>query len=159
MKAYLAGAIEHAPDKGREWRDDIGRFLTQDLRHQYYHPLIEEIHYLTFEERQIFRSLRATDLTRFCTIVRKLMRGDLHSIESEIDYIICLWDEYAMQGGGTSGELTMAFHRNLPVYMVTKIPVQQISAWILGCTTQIFTDFEQLKLFLIRQYNPQSVAS
>jgi len=69
-----------------------------------------------------------------------------------VDYIICLWDEYVLHGGGTHGELTMAFWHNIPVYMVTKIPVQKMSSWIIGCTNRIFDNFEELKVFLRKKY-------
>jgi len=156
MKVYLAGAIEHAPDSGKAWRDNVSAFLKMELGHDCYNPLIEEKKYLSQEESEKFRSLKTTDLNRFKRIVRKLMRGDLKSINNEIDYVICFWDSYAVKGGGTYGELTFAFYNNVPVYMVTKEDISEISAWVLSCTANIFSNFEDLKKFLRERYLPSS---
>jgi len=152
MKAYLAGAIEHAPDRGQAWREAMVAFLQAELGHTYYNPLVEENKYLTPAELATFRTYKESDLPRFQAIVRKLIRGDLQALMNEIDYIICLWDVYAMKGGGTYGELTVAFYRNIPVYMVTTLPVREISGWILGCTTAIYPDFPQLQQALRAKY-------
>ncbi|MBN2600841.1 MAG: hypothetical protein JXR87_02490 [Candidatus Marinimicrobia bacterium] len=148
MKVYLAGAIEHAPDKGKEWRADLAEFLQREFGHEVYNPHIEEPKIITEEERQKFRSLKTENLPEFQKIVRKLIRNDIKSILTEIDYVICLWDEYAEKGGGTYGELTFAFYHGIPVYMVTPMSLQEISGWILGCTTEFFKDFNELKTFL-----------
>jgi hypothetical protein len=152
MKAYLAGAIEYAPDRGAAWRKEITEYLLQVFGHTCYNPLIEEYKYLTPDESQTIRGYKTTDLERFQQIVRKLIRGDLHSLETEIDYVICNWDEYAVMGGGTYGELTYAFSRGIPVYMVTNFPIPAISGWILGCTTRIFRSFAELHDYLHQTY-------
>jgi len=152
MKAYLAGAIEHAPDYGNAWRSEMAAFLKNEFDHESYNPLIEEPKILTPEESAQFRTLKKKDLQAFRKIVRKLIRNDLDSIVKEIDYIICLWDDYAEMGGGTYGELTVAYYHNIPVYMVAVKPLSQISGWILGCATEIFESFEELKGFLRSRY-------
>ncbi|RKY60415.1 MAG: hypothetical protein DRP96_05735 [Candidatus Neomarinimicrobiota bacterium] len=152
MKAYLAGAIEHAPDKGKAWRTEMAEFLKTDLGHDSYNPHIEEPLILTPDERKVFRRLKTENLPEFQKIVWKLIRNDIHSILNEIDYIICLWDEYAEKGGGTYGELTFAYYYNIPVYMVTSMELSTISGWILGCTTEFFKDFDELKRFLRKKY-------
>jgi len=152
MRAYLAGAIEHASDRGEAWRTRMSHFLSMELRHDFYNPLIEEKRYLTQDESRQFRVLKTTDLPKFQETVRKLMSGDLKSLTTEIDYIICLWDEAAALGGGTYGELTVAFHLKIPVFMVTCLPVEKISGWILGCATWIFPNFDELEQFLKAKY-------
>jgi len=57
-----------------------------------------------------------------------------------------------MRGGGTHGELTVAYVNKIPVYLVLGVPLQDISGWIIGCATQIFTDFSSLKEFLLQTY-------
>ncbi len=152
MKAYLAGAIEHAPDKGKAWRDDISRFLEESLGHEYYNPLIEERKYLTDDESLAFRGLKYNNISEYKKIVRKLITGDIRAIDNDIQYIICLWDQYAENGGGTYGELTLAFRNNIPVYMVTPKVLSEISGWILGCTSEIFNNFKDLKCFLNEKF-------
>ncbi|MFP4546961.1 MAG: hypothetical protein ACLFQM_02435 [Fidelibacterota bacterium] len=152
MKAYLAGAIEHAPDLGRKWRENLGRFLEEELAHDYYNPLKEETKYLTQEEMETFRGLKVTDINRYKIILRKLINGDLNELINGIDYIICYWDEYTEKGGGTYGEITVAFEHNIPVYMVTEKLNAEISGWVLGCTTEMFNNFNDLKKFLKKKY-------
>jgi len=152
MKAYLAGAIEHAPDHGNAWREEMTAFLTNEFGHHSYNPLIEEPKILTPKESAQFRALKTQNLPEFRKIVRKLIRNDIKSILTEIDYIICLWDEYAERGGGTYGELTFAFYHQIPVYMVTPLELANISGWILGCATEYFESFEELKGFLREKF-------
>jgi hypothetical protein len=146
--AYLAGAIENAPDGGQKWREEISRFLQQELKHAVFNPCLEEKHLLTPEEFQKFRQWKTTDLLRFRKVVHRIIHNDITMLLQRVDYIICLWDEHVLAGGGTQGELTMAFWQKIPVYMVTKIPLIQISSWIIGCTGEIFQDFDSLKIFL-----------
>ncbi len=152
MRAYLAGAIEHAPDKGKQWRTELAEFLKNEFGHDSYNPHIEEPKLLTPEERTKFRSLKTSNLPEFQRIVRKLIRNDIHSLMTEIDYVICLWDDYAEKGGGTYGELTFAFYHGIPVYMVAAKPLDEISGWILGCTTEFFQSFDTLKDFLRKKF-------
>lgn len=152
MVAYLAGAMEFAPDLGAAWRKDISEFLISELDHQVFNPCIEQAHVLTPEEQRFFRTWKDSDLKRFRTTVRKIIQKDLNTILNKADYIICLWDEFVLNGGGTQGELTMAHFHNIPVYMVSEIPASKISSWILGCSTELFADFESLKEFLRKEF-------
>lgn len=146
MLAYLAGAIEYAPDLGRGWRREVGSFL-RTLGHDAYDPAEDERKSLTEEEQRNLRAWKSTDLPRFQTAVRKIIDFDL-DIVSRADCIICLWDDAASRGGGTSAELTWARRRGIPVYMVTALPLTSISGWVLGCCSGFFRDFEELKAFL-----------
>jgi hypothetical protein len=149
---YLAGAIEHAPDRGRSWREEISRFLVTELHHQIFNPSLEESHVLSPEEFKNFRSWKTTDLGRFRQVMFKIIQTDISMLINQVDYIICRWDEYVFKGGGTQGELTMAFWHRIPVYLVTDIPLQEMSSWILGCTSEVFTNLSELKKFLRRTY-------
>ena len=152
MRAYLSGAIEHAPDGGRIWRQDIEEWLGRELGHTVYNPSKEESTVLTEEELKNYRLWRKTDYSRFKSIVRRFIQQDLKVLQTEVDYIICLWDKYVLWGGGTHGELTMACHLKIPVYTVIGIPRNEVSAWILGCSTEEFESFEELKAYLKKRY-------
>ncbi|HFE64163.1 MAG TPA: hypothetical protein ENK14_07090 [Caldithrix sp.] len=150
--SYLAGAIEKAPDAGCKWRAEISRFLEKELGHAVFNPCLEESHVLTAEEFRHFREWKANDLPRFRRVVHKIIQTDISTLLNKVDYIICLWDEYVLHGGGTHGELTMAYWHEIPVYMVTRIPLAEMSSWIIGCTTRIFSDFDQLRNFLRNEF-------
>jgi hypothetical protein len=152
MLVYLAGAIEYAPDGGRAWREEVSKFLDETLDHRVFNPCIEENHILTKEEFQMFRNWKAGDLPRFRQTMRKLIDTDLDILMNKVDYVVCLWDEHVLNGGGTQGELTVAYYHNIPVYMVSKIPRMKMSSWILGCTTEVFEKFDDLKTFLKSKY-------
>jgi len=151
MLAYLCGAIEYSPDHGKAWRAEITPFLNT-LGHEVYDPALDEKKNLGEEEVREFRAWKANDLQRFQRTVRKIIDYDLDWIERRCDYIIAFWDEYAGRGAGTQGELTVAHRRGIPVYMVSAVPVAQISGWILGCATEVFGNFCELKNFLELKY-------
>lgn len=148
MNVYLAGAIEAAPDGGREWRERLRPFLENELHHTVYDPTHHELNVLSDGERKAFRTWKVTDFPRFQEVMHRIIKQDLKYILFHTDYVICKWDEYVMAGGGTQGELTLAFYHNIPVYLVSDIPVEKISSWILGCVTEIFDSFEGLKAHL-----------
>jgi nucleoside 2-deoxyribosyltransferase len=158
MLIYLSGAIEYAPDKGKGWRAALTPFL-RSLGHEVYDPAEDVRKDLTDEEVACFRSWKATDLPRFQKTVRKIIAWDMAWIERRCDCVIALWDQYTQRGAGSSAELTLAHRRGIPVYMVAGMPVEQISGWILGCATEVFADFEQLKSFLAAKSPVSSVPS
>jgi hypothetical protein len=146
MLAYLAGAIEYAPDYGKGWRKEITPFL-RSLGHKVYDPAEDERKSLSREEQENLRAWKYTNIGRFQDTVRKIIHYDL-DIVSKADYLVCYFDENGLKGGGTSGELTFAFSKGIPVYMVTSLPVAEISGWLLGCCARVFSNFADLKVFL-----------
>ena len=81
-----------------------------------------------------------------------LISHDLDVVTNRTDYVIAYWDEPAVQGGESSALLTAAHRKGIPVYFVTEIPIEQIGGWVVGCTTKIFSSFEELKSFLTATY-------
>jgi hypothetical protein len=120
----------------------------QALGHQVYDPQLDDRKSLTEVERREFRNWKADNLPRFQKVMRKIMDYDLERLETRCDYVVAYWDEHASRGAGTQGELTLAYRRACPIYLVINMPVEQVSGWILGCASEVFTDFEQLKDFL-----------
>ncbi len=147
MLVYLAGAIEYAPDYGRGWRREITPFLRFELGHQVYDPAEDERKSLTVEEQQNLRRWKTGDLARFQAAVRKIIDFDLEVV-ARADYVVCCWDEDCTRGAGTSAELTLAYRRGIPIYLVTQMPVEKVSGWVLGCSTGIFSSFGELRDFL-----------
>lgn len=151
MRVYLSGAIEYAPDFGRQWRSRISPFLVS-LGHSVYDPALDERKNLSDEEVAHFRAWKTSDLERFQHTIRKIIHYDLERIEQQTDYIICFWDEHAQRGAGTQAELTFAYKLGIPVYLVAGMPVAQVSGWILGCSSRVFTDFDALRHFLKTEF-------
>jgi nucleoside 2-deoxyribosyltransferase len=152
MQVYLSGAIEYSPDHGKRWRAEITPFL-RGLGHEVYDPAEDEKKNLSDEERQGFRAWKHTDLPRFQQTIRKIIAYDLDWIEQRTDYIVAYWDEHASKGAGSQAELAFAHRRGIPVYLVTELPVGRISGWILGCATEVFASFDELKRHLAVRYS------
>jgi len=147
MLFYLAGSIEYSPDLGKAWRAEITPLL-QSLGHQVYDPALDEMKNLTETEVAEFRKWKSSDLERFQQTIRKIIAYDLDLIEHRCDALVCFWDQYAGRGAGTQGELTFAHRLGMPVYMICGMPVEQISGWILGCATEVFSSFEEFNQFM-----------
>jgi len=158
MYFYLAGSIEYSPDLGKSWRAEITPAL-EALGHEVYNPAEDELKNLTETEVREFRSWKKNDLPRFRRTVQKIIAYDLDLIEHRCDAIICYWDEYAGRGAGTQGELTFAHRLGIPVYLICSIPVEQISGWLLGCATEVFTSVGAFHEYLSTQSADKSVAA
>lgn len=152
MFCYLCGSIEFSPDKGKLWRRKIKPFIEETLRHRLYDPAEDERKNLTEEEVANFRAWKQSDLERFRQTVRKIINFDLDLIHNQADYVICYWDAHAGRGGGTAAELAAAYRKGIPVYLVTALPLPDVSGWVLGCADRIFADFDELKAFLQETY-------
>ena len=152
MLAYLSGSIEYSPDYGKSWRADITPFV-HDLGHDVYDPALDEKKNLDDSEVREFRKWKVSDLPRFQRTVRKIIAWDLDWIENKSDYVICFWDDAAARGAGTQGELTYAHRLGIPVYLVVGMPQDKVSGWILGCATEVFGSFAELKTFLQSRYD------
>src|SRR5579864_6127419 len=149
MFFYLAGSIEYSPDLGKGWRAAIKPGLKA-LGHDVYDPAENELKGLTETEAREFRTWKATDLKRFRQTIQKIIAYDLDLIEHRCDAVICYWDQYAGRGAGTQGELTFAHRMGIPVYLICAMPVEQVSGWLLGCATEVFTSFEEFHAFMNR---------
>ena len=149
MLAYLSGSIEFAPEYGKGWRRELKPWLEQTLGHRVYDPAEDEKKNLTDEEVASFRAWKTSDPERFRRTVRKIIDWDMDFIEKQADYVICFWDRHS---AGTTAELTAAYRRGIPVYLVTELPASEISGWVLGCAERVFRSFEELKAFLAMEY-------
>jgi len=157
MLAYLSGSIEYSPDRGKTWRAALTPFL-RSLGHEVYDPAEDEKKNLTEVERRDFRAWKHSDLPRFQQTIRKIIAYDLDWIEHRSDYVVAFWDEYASRGAGSQAELSLAHRRGIPVYLVTELPLGNVSGWILGCASEVFCSFDELKKFLTGRY-PRSGAN
>jgi hypothetical protein len=152
MLAYLCGPIEFAAGGGKLWRRKLAPFLRDALGHRVYDPAEDEKKNLTDEEVAHFREWKTTDVERFRRVVRKIIQYDLDLIENKADYLICYWDSAETNSGGTPAELTIAYRKGIPVYLVTDLPAEQISGWMLACADRVFPSLEALKKFLVERY-------
>jgi len=149
---YLSGAIEHASDGGTGWRLEMRQFLEGELSVRVYDPAADQRKNLTEEEAGGFRRWKLEAPERFQATVRKIIAWDLDRVEEAADYLIALWDEAAARGGGTAAEITLAYRRGKPVYLVLGMPRDAASGWVLAAATEVFEDFESLRRFLRKAF-------
>lgn len=149
-RAYLAGAMERAPDRGRAWRERLLPVLGE-LGHACFNPCEEELLVATAEERASFSEWKASGHRRFAPLMRRIIDHDLAALQ-ESDYVVCYWDEHAQRSGGTPSEVTLARVWGKPVYLVRAIDRVELSAWVQGCASVIFDSLEDLFAYLRLEY-------
>jgi hypothetical protein len=152
MIAYLSGAMEYADDEGEGWRKNITEWLTSNLDHSVINPVEESRLIISNTDSHDYRNWKETDLVRYKNFINKFVIRDIEAVTKEANYIICLWNEEVFKGAGTHGEVTLAFEHSIPVYVVNQIPLTDLSGWIIACSTEIFENFEELKLFLLSKF-------
>ena len=152
MIAYLSGAMEYADDEGEGWRKNITEWLTSNLDHSVINPVEESRLIISNTDSHDYRNWKETDLVRYKNFINKFVMRDIEAVTKEANYIICLWNEEVFKGAGTHGEVTLAFEHSIPVYVVNQIPLTNLSGWIIACSTEIFENFEELKLFLLSKF-------
>lgn len=151
QRVYLSGGMEYASDEGRDWRSSLQEWLEQKLCCSVFNPNTESARFFaTHFPGVTFRKLKTANPVLYMTIASRLVDLDCSEIANRTDMVICYWDEAAVRGAGTKGELTMAKFFGKPVYMVTSIPREDIPGWVLGCTTALFPSFEELKEHLAK---------
>jgi hypothetical protein len=147
---YLSGGMEYADNEGRDWRQDMHDWLQAKLNCEVFNPNVESDKFFAKNYPGIdVRSLKESDIVKYASIVSLLVEIDCREIAERSELVVCYWDDSAQRGAGTKGELTIAKHFGKPVYMVTSMPYKDIPGWVLGCTTLIFSSFDELKEFLV----------
>ncbi len=154
MRVYLSGGMEYASDEGKNWRGEMQQWLIEHLHCEIFNPNEESERFFSTHHPSIdFRALKSSDVTLYRQIAARLVMTDCSEIAQRSDFVVCLWDEAAMRGAGTKGELTIARYFGKPVYMVSSMQLQDIPGWVLGCTTNLFTSFSELKTFILSEYS------
>ncbi len=155
MMAFLCGGMEYSPDGGRGWRERMRHWLEQNFGHQVFDPILEAERILSNEERENFTAWKISDPERFRKTMRFIINHDLDVMAQRADYVVCYWDGAAAQGGGTQAELTGAYRKGIPIYLVTEMTTEKISGWVLGCADRICSDFDELRQILLSVYGRQ----
>ncbi len=153
IRTYLSGGMEYARNEGIDWRTMMEEWIVQELGHSVFNPNSESERYLKKKSPNAnLRKMKFSNVDRYQSIVRGIVKLDSEEIAQRSDYVICYWDRSAQRGAGTKGELTIARFFDRPVYMVTRIRTSNIPGWILGCTSKIFRSFGELKSYLKERY-------
>ena len=152
MKAYLSGPIENAENDGASWRQDMTLWLEKNLNHKVFNPVIETKNIIGHLNANNFRSMKKTDPIKYKNKIREIIKLDLEAVINDSDYLIVKWDKSVLKGGGTHGEVTMAYWIKKPVFIVNSLALEDMSSWIFSCSDFIFNDFKSLKKKLTQLY-------
>lgn len=146
--------MEYAENYGGDWRREIEVWLNKKLKHKCFNPVKASEEFLTSRYPGIdFRETKSENLEKHRQIAKEIVKLDSQEIILRSDYVICFYDESAQQGAGTKGEITVAAIFGKPVYLVSGMEIERIPSWVLGCSDQIFNDFDSLKSFLLGKFS------
>ena len=145
--------MENAKDGGANWRKEITPWLINNLNHRVFDPFVESQELMKNYEEKEFRRLKQTDPKKYVEVIRIAIKNDLDAVVNKADYLICLWDENVFKGAGTHSEVTVAYYYEKPIYLVNKLPICDLSGWIMSCATEMVEDFESLKVILKNKYH------
>lgn len=151
--AYLSGGIQYAKRNGADWRREMSEWLSQVLGHAVIDPVRESARLKSRMRRRGYR-LHGTHRSGgdWPVFFRRIVDVDSRFVQEKSDYVVCLWDASAKRGAGTQGELTLARFNRIPVFLVSKTPIETLPGWIQGCVTRYFPNFLALKIYLIQRY-------
>ena len=152
MIAYLSGAMEFADDEGASWRNELTIWLKETINHQSIDPVIESAKIVKENNAENYRSWKVADANKYASFIQLCIKNDLEIVREKADYLICLWDENVIKGAGTHAEITFAYDLKKPVYLINKLSPKDLSGWIMACSSEIFSNFDDLKDFLIKKY-------
>ena len=152
MIAYLSGAMEYAEDEGASWRNELGIWLKKTINHKAIDPVIESAKIVKENNAENYCDWKNSDPEKYARFIQLCVKNDIEIVREKADYLICLWDQNVLKGAGTHAEITFAYDLKKPVFLINKLPLIDLSGWVMACSSKIFTNFEDLKDFLIKEY-------
>ena len=98
--------MENAYNDGADWWREITVWLRDNLGLSVVAPVFESNKLITENDAKDFRKWKESDPDRFRNFIRLAIKIDLDGVVNKADYVICLWDESVLKGGGSHGEIT-----------------------------------------------------
>ena len=152
MIAYLSGPIENAENDGADWRLSITHWLKDEINHNVFNPVEATRGTISGITNDEFREMKKTEPEKYKKLIRKIIDIDIKAVVENSDYLIVNWDESVFKGGGTHGEITLAYYLKKPIYLINRVPIDDLSSWIFSCSTEVFDSFDDLKIYLSSLY-------
>ena len=150
--AYLSGPIENAENDGADWRKSLTPWIKNTLSHKVFDPVIATRDITKGLTSSEFRNMKRSNPDKYKKLIRKIINIDIEAVVNNSDYLIVNWNKSVFRGGGTHGEITLAYFLKKPIYLVNNVPFDDLSSWIFSCSTEVFDSFEDLKTYLIKKY-------
>ena len=152
MIAYLSGPIENAENDGADWRKSLTPWIKNTLNHKVFNPVIATRDITKGLTSSEFRNMKRSNPDKYKKLIREIINIDIEAVVNSSDYLIVNWNKSVFRGGGTHGEITLAYFLKKPIYLVNNVPFDDLSSWIFSCSTEVFDSFEDLKTYLIKKY-------
>ena len=148
MIAYLSGPIENAENDGADWRLSITHWLKDEINHNVFNPVEATRGIISGITNDEFREMKKTEPEKYKKLIRRIIDIDIKAVVENSDYLIVNWDKSVFKGGGTHGEITLAYYLKKPIYLINHLPIDDLSSWIFSCSTEVFNSFDNLKIYL-----------
>ena len=152
MIAYLSGPIENAANDGADWRELITPWLKDEIEHDVFNPVLATRKIISNLTNSQFREMKETSPKKYKNLIRQIIDIDIKAVVEESDYLIVNWNKSVFKGGGTHGEVTLAYYLKKPIYLVNHVPLDDLSSWIFSCATEVFDSFDDMKIHLLSTY-------
>ena len=152
MIAYLSGPIENAENDGADWRKSLTPWIKSTLSHKVFDPVIATRDITKGLTSSEFRNMKRSNPDKYKKLIREIINIDIEAVVNNSDYLIVNWNKSVFRGGGTHGEITLAYFLKKPIYLVNNVPFDDLSSWIFSCSTEVFDSFKDLKTHLIKKY-------
>ena len=152
MIAYLSGPIENAENDGANWRESITPWLKDEIKHDVFNPVLATRKIISNLTNTQFREMKDTNPKKYKNLIRQIIDIDIKAVVGETDYLIVNWNKSVFRGGGTHGEITLAYYIKKPIYLVNHVPLDDLSSWISSCATEVFDSFDDMKIHLLSKY-------
>ncbi|MBT6777826.1 hypothetical protein HOA87_07585 [bacterium] len=152
MIAYLSGPIENAANDGADWRELITLWLKDEIEHDVFNPVLATRKIISDLTNSQFREMKETSPEKYKNLIRQIIDIDIKAVVEESDYLIVNWNKSVFKGGGTHGEITLAYYLKKPIYLVNHVPLDDLSSWIFSCATEVFDSFDDMKIHLLSTY-------
>ena len=152
MIAYLSGPIENAENDGAGWRELITQWLKNEIGHDVFNPVEATRDIIKGLSNEQFRRMKKIEPQNYKRLIRQIIDIDIEAVVEQSDYLIVDWNKSVFKGGGTHGEITLAYYLKKPIYLVNHVPLDDLSSWIFSCATEVFDSFDDMKIHLLSKY-------
>ena len=152
MIAYLSGPIENAENDGAGWRELITQWLKNEISHDVFNPVEATRDVIKGLSNEQFREMKKIEPQNYKRLIRQIIDIDIKAVVEQSDYLIVDWNKSVFRGGGTHGEITLAYYLKKPIYLVNHVPLDDLSSWISSCATEVFDSFDDMKIHLLSEY-------
>ena len=152
MIAYLSGPIENAENDGASWRELITQWLKNEISHDVFNPVEATRDVIKGLSNEQFREMKKIEPQNYKRLIRQIIDIDIKAVVEQSDYLIVDWNKSVFRGGGTHGEITLAYYLKKPIYLVNHVPLDDLSSWISSCATEVFDSFDDMKIHLLSEY-------